>query len=65
MTSLVADEAMHLLRSGIVTFALHVESRIAALMGEGFYTIGPCGEELVGVIGQVLRPNDAMALHYR
>ncbi|KNC80869.1 hypothetical protein SARC_06785 [Sphaeroforma arctica JP610] len=31
----------------------------------GFYTIGPGGEELMSAVGQVLRPTDAMALHYR
>lgn len=31
----------------------------------GFYTIGPCGEELMAALGCALRPTDAMALHYR
>ena len=47
------------------TFLLHVESRIASLLGEGFYTIGPCGEENLGAVAAALRPTDAVALHYR
>jgi TPP-dependent pyruvate/acetoin dehydrogenase alpha subunit len=34
-------------------------------MGEGFYTIGPCGEELLSAVGLVLAPSDPVALHYR
>jgi TPP-dependent pyruvate/acetoin dehydrogenase alpha subunit/pyruvate/2-oxoglutarate/acetoin dehydrogenase E1 component len=49
----------------MATFALHCESRIASLKGEGFYTIGPCGEELMGGVGLALRTNDMTALHYR
>jgi hypothetical protein len=30
--------------AAMATFHIHVESRIAALCGQGFYTIGPCGE---------------------
>jgi hypothetical protein len=52
--------------AAIATFHLHVESRIASLCGQGFYTIGPCGEEMLCSIGYALDPNaDAMALHYR
>jgi len=54
------------LDAAMATFHLHVESRIASLCGQGFYTIGPCGEEMLGSIGHVLDPQfDAMALHYR
>ncbi len=49
----------------MLTFSLHHESRIASLIGEGFYTIGPCGEELLSCIGLVLRKTDPVALHYR
>jgi 2-oxoisovalerate dehydrogenase E1 component len=49
----------------MATFALHVEARQASALGEGFYTIGPCGEELLGAVGLVLRPDDGVALHYR
>ena len=43
-----------------------MESRIAALCGQGFYTIGPCGEEMLGSAGYALDPVvDAIALHYR
>lgn len=31
----------------------------------GFYTIGPCGEELLGAVALHLRATDASALHYR
>ena len=30
--------------AAMATFHIHVESRIAAVCGQGFYTIGPCGE---------------------
>lgn len=47
------------------TFLLHVEARIASSRGQGFYTIGPCGEETLGAIGLCLGESDASALHYR
>ncbi|KAL7535778.1 hypothetical protein ACHAXR_008436 [Thalassiosira sp. AJA248-18] len=53
------------LDAAMATFHLHVESRIAALCGQGFYTIGPCGEEMLASIGHALDPVDATALHYR
>jgi TPP-dependent pyruvate/acetoin dehydrogenase alpha subunit len=53
------------LDSILATFCLHVESRIAALVGTGFYTIGPCGEELLSAIGLALQDQDDAALHYR
>jgi len=54
------------LDAAMATFHLHVESRIASLCGQGFYTIGPCGEEMLASIGHALDPDvDAMALHYR
>lgn len=53
------------LDASIATFLLHVESRIANHCGEGFYTIGPCGEELLSGVALALRPTDLMALHYR
>jgi TPP-dependent pyruvate/acetoin dehydrogenase alpha subunit len=60
-----ADEAELALDAGFLTFLTHVESRISSAVGQGFYTIGPCGEELMAAMGCVLRPTDAMALHYR
>lgn len=57
-TELVVD-------AGLATFHLHVEARVAAYCGEGFYTIGPCGEELLGAVGLVLEDEDGCALHYR
>lgn len=62
---LTAETAQQVLQAGLATMVIHVESRIAALLGQGFYTIGPGGEELLGAIGAQLRPDDAMALHYR
>jgi 2-oxoisovalerate dehydrogenase E1 component len=53
------------LRAGFATLALHSEARVASLLGHGFYTIGPCGEELLAAVGLTLRADDAMALHYR
>lgn len=53
------------LRAACATTHLHTQSRITAFQGEGFYTIGPCGEELTSVIGLTLRPTDPVALHYR
>lgn len=63
--SLTPERLSLCLEAGMATFALHVESRIAAAVGTGFYTIGPCGEELLGAVGAILRPSDPMALHYR
>lgn len=51
--------------SGIITFLLHCEARIASSLGLGFYTIGPCGEELLAAISLNMRPTDSSALHYR
>eukprot|EP00954_Amorphochlora_amoebiformis_P003510 271656-Amorphochlora_amoeboformis.AAC.2 len=47
-----------ILDAAFATCCLHVESRIASLIGEGFYTIGPCGEELLAPIGLVLGSTD-------
>ena len=61
------DELNRVITAGMATSLIHTHSRIASLVGEGFYTIGPGGEELMGCLGlhSILRPNDAMALHYR
>lgn len=53
------------LEAGIATFSLHVHARIASLVGKGFYTIGPCGEELLAAGAMALQENDSTALHYR
>lgn len=53
------------LTAGLLTFALHIEARVASAIGEGFYTIGPCGEEALAAVGLALRSSDAVALHYR
>ena len=51
--------------SAFSTFLLHVQARMASMLGEGFYTIGPCGEETVSAFGLALRDSDPCALHYR
>mmetsp|Transcript_4897 Transcript_4897/g.10780 ORF Transcript_4897/g.10780 Transcript_4897/m.10780 type:complete len:733 (+) Transcript_4897:19-2217(+) len=51
--------------SGLATFFLHVDARIASELAEGFYTIGPCGEETLGMVALALRDSDCAALHYR
>ncbi len=53
------------LRAAMATTHLHTQSRIAAHGGYGFYTIGPCGEELLAALALGLRPTDPIALHYR
>ena len=49
------NDMNHLLDATLSTFLLHVECRIASSIQEGFYTIGPCGEELLGTIGLILK----------
>lgn len=62
----LSDEDVRLaLDAGLATLMLHVQSRIANHCSEGFYTIGPCGEELLAGVGLALRDTDAAALHYR
>ena len=62
----IKDKDMNaLVDAGLLTFLGHCESRVASLLGKGFYTIGPCGEEVMGVLGAVLNKDDPMALHYR
>jgi 2-oxoisovalerate dehydrogenase E1 component len=53
------------LDAAMATFLLHVNARIASMVGKGFYTIGPCGEEALGSAGVVFQPQDSTALHYR
>jgi 2-oxoisovalerate dehydrogenase E1 component len=60
-----SEELRCAITAGFLTFLVHVESRIASSVGQGFYTIGPCGEELTAALGLLLRDTDAMALHYR
>ena len=49
----------------LMTFRVHIEARIAALIGKGFYTIGPCGEETMAAVAHALHEKDTLALHYR
>lgn len=64
-SGMTPNEYESILRVGFITFLLHVEARIASSLGYGYYTIGPCGEELLSAIGLHLRDRDASALHYR
>lgn len=59
------DNVRLVLRAALSTTHLHTQSRIAAYEGDGFYTIGPCGEELLAALALALRPTDPAALHYR
>ncbi len=59
------DDFLTCIRAALATQLLHTEARTASLAGHGFYTIGPCGEELLAGVGIALRPTDAVALHYR
>eukprot|EP00397_Hematodinium_sp_SG-2012_P010694 GEMP01010817.1.p1 GENE.GEMP01010817.1~~GEMP01010817.1.p1 ORF type:complete len:778 (+),score=212.19 GEMP01010817.1:95-2428(+) len=49
----------------MATFLFHCESRVAYDVGEGYYTIGPCGEELLSAVALALEDTDVVALHYR
>lgn len=62
---LKAEDLRLLLDAGFLTFLLHCESRVANHVGDGFYTIGPSGEELLGAVGLALRLSDPAAPHYR
>jgi hypothetical protein len=53
------------LTAAMATTHLHTQSRIAAHGAYGYYTIGPCGEELMSALALSSRPTDPMALHYR
>lgn len=53
------------LTAAMATTSLHTESRIAAYGAYGYYTIGPCGEELTAALALALLPSDPAALHYR
>lgn len=64
--TLTQSQILTSLDAAMATFHLHVESRIASLCGQGFYTIGPCGEEMLSSVGFAFDPRvDALALHYR
>ena len=43
-----------LLDAAMAAFHLRIESRIAALCGRGYYTIGSCGEEAMSSAGHAL-----------
>lgn len=60
-----ADQFMNVIDSALMTQLLHMEARIASSMGKGFYTIGPCGEELLAAASLHLKSTDSVALHYR
>lgn len=64
-SGMTLKELEQIVEAGLITFLLHVESRVASSVGQGFYTIGPCGEESLSAIGIHLKDHDASALHYR
>lgn len=49
----------------LILYYFFSEARIASYLGKGFYTIGPCGEEVLGFGSHHFRPYDLTALHYR
>ena len=59
------QEAKIALTAALSAFHLHIESRISNEFGEGFYTIGPCGEEALAGVGLAFQDSDPSALHYR
>lgn len=63
--TLTKTEYLLALDAAMATFSLHVHARIASLVGKGFYTIGPCGEELLSASAFALEEEDTSALHYR
>jgi TPP-dependent pyruvate/acetoin dehydrogenase alpha subunit/pyruvate/2-oxoglutarate/acetoin dehydrogenase E1 component len=65
MHTLSSSQHLNALDAAIATFSLHVHARMASLVGKGFYTIGPCGEELLAAGGMAFEEDDATALHYR
>ena len=64
-SSISAEEYRTVLKAGLATQILHTQSVIASRLSLGFYTIGPCGEELLGAVGAHFELGDAVALHYR
>ncbi|KAG7358941.1 dehydrogenase E1 component [Nitzschia inconspicua] len=59
------EEYLLSLDAAMMTFLLHVNARIASMVGVGYYTIGPCGEEALASAGVVFENQDSTALHYR
>ena len=63
--TLSKSEHLLSLDAALATFSLHVHARVASLVGQGFYTIGPCGEELLAAGAMAFQAHDSTALHYR
>ena len=59
-----AHDLTQALDAAMITTHMHTQSRIAAFEGEGFYTIGPCGEELLSSLGLALRPTGRLRWRY-
>lgn len=51
--------------AALMASVLHLESRVSSFIGQGFYTIGPAGEELLSSVGCLLQEQDFSAFHYR
>lgn len=64
-SSMTQDNLKSVISCGLLTFLLHCEARIASSLGVGFYTIGPCGEELLSAASLHMKSTDSSALHYR
>jgi len=65
VSSMGRELVLEAIWAGMATLLLHAESRVASACGKAFYTIGPCGEESLAPLGQLLEEGDSMALHYR
>jgi len=65
-SAIPADKMEGIMSTIFATFHMHINSRIASMCGEGFYTIGPCGEENLAAAALSLdSTRDTTALHYR
>ena len=58
-------QAVHIYRSGCLSRALDLQSRVMQAAGQGFYTIGSSGHEGMAAVAAALRPTDMAFLHYR
>ena len=63
--SLSMDHLQRLTDIAFLTNLAHKHSRISSMCGEGFYTIGPCGEELLAAVALALRSSDPSPLSTR
>ncbi|MFN3643586.1 MAG: thiamine pyrophosphate-dependent enzyme [Gemmobacter sp.] len=57
--------AVSIFRSGCLSRALDLTSRVMQARRQGFYTIGSSGHEGMAAVAAALRPTDMAFLHYR